>query len=122
MLIPVKFNRSWRAYNAGEIAGFEPELASDIVSCGAAELVLSEELEQLKKSKKQVEHDSLDERRKAKINASNIAYNLQIAKVQDRLEKKKAAGMDTKEEERLTKKMESEKGNIATLIAESKNP
>jgi hypothetical protein len=108
MLVAVKFTRSWRAYNAGEIAGFSPAIARELVSSEAAVPLSLEDLKSEKARAKQEATVHLSESRKKEIAALDGHY-------QDWIDK-----LDPKKDKAQIKKLKDEKDLMGRLISESK--
>jgi hypothetical protein len=109
MLVPIKFTKGWKGYNAGEVAGFDPALALDIVSSDVGIPLTLDEIQKVKDSEKAEDKEKVRKLRAERIKASRKLYRGLI----DRL--------DPKRDKERIKALTDESEKIARLISEQRS-
>jgi hypothetical protein len=108
MLVPVKFTKNWRGYNAGEVAGFDPVLAGDLVGSDAAVFLSRDEVQKVQAEEKQGAKDALQAERESRIQESNLFYRNLIEK------------LDPKKDKNRIDMLQAEREKMAKLLSEQK--
>jgi hypothetical protein len=109
MKVPIRFTENWRGYNAGEVAGFEPDRAASIVNSNVGVPLTRKDLKDREDAEKEEDKRRLEEGRQARIRASVSLYQGMIERLCPKKDKARIAAL----------REESDK--MATLIAESRS-